>query len=83
MSLYLYYQDKNTIINQLNKLWSYFKEELIELPDHSYQSIKVSGGFVCSSGPNNTIEELMKKSDKALYEAKNHYKGHFIEYKGK
>lgn len=82
--LFIYnYQDKNTIINQLNKLWSYFKEELIELPDHSYQSIKVSGGFVCSSGPNNTIEELMKKSDKALYEAKNHYKGHFIEYKGK
>ena len=62
------------------QLW---EKELIELPDHSYQSIKVSGGFVCSSGPNNTIEELMKKSDKALYEAKNHYKGHFIEYKGK
>lgn len=77
------YQSKNSIIEQLNILWSYFDQEIIKLPDHSSRVIKVSGGFVCGSGAQNDIEDLMRKADKALYDAKNHYKGHFVEYKNK
>lgn len=74
------YPDEQTIYKLLNTLWFYLKKEVIELPDHTYQSIEASGGYVCDHVSNNDIDILMNKADIALYEAKNFYKGSFIEY---
>lgn len=73
-------ESKENITKYLELLWSYFKEEDIRLPNQSYTSLKVSGGFVCGVGANNNIDDLMKKADEALYNAKNYYKGYYVEY---
>jgi diguanylate cyclase (GGDEF)-like protein len=51
----------------------------IQFPDQSLKSISISGGLLWLEHDYLTYDELLHFADEALYEAKNKYKGFWVE----
>lgn len=74
------YQEKAEVQDILNEKFASFEGATIEVPDGSEQKIRFSTGIAWYPNDGQSISELIKHADFAMYEAKHNSKGSVKEF---
>lgn len=77
------YHTKEQIKEQLEQFWLRLLNSNVQLATDEWKAIRSSGGYICCADANRDITELLHLADEALYDAKEHEKGFFREYRRK
>ncbi len=74
-------KDKTQILDSLALLWGSLGENLVESPDGNRIRISISGGYAFAEAGMHNVDILIGRADRALYYAKEHCKGEYVEFK--
>lgn len=73
-------REKAKINGLVHELERFVSQNTVRLSDEEETVIKFSGGYIVTDNLSETLEELMKKADEALYIRKKGGKGSIEEY---